>query len=385
MKHALNIADLREQARKRLPRGLFDFVDRGTEDEVGLRNNRAAFERIKLKQRFLVDVSTRNLEVEYFGRTHRLPIAIAPTGPAGLMWHDGEIALAKAAAAAGIPHSMATTSVTAMERVAEEAGGTLWFQLYVWSDRSLSHKLIDRVKAAGFHALIVTVDGPVAANREHNLRNGFSLPFRFNRRNVTDVLIHPRWLCSVLGRYVMAGGLPRFENYPDELQHKVTAAPASRRSLTTDSLTWNDLREIRKRWPGPLMVKGILDPRDAVLAADLGVEGVIVSNHGGRNLDRSRAPIEVLPEIAEAVASRVTIGIDSGFRRGADVVTALALGARFVLLGRPSLFATAAAGGAGAARMIEIFREEIDRVMALIGRTRIADLDPDCCHFAGVP
>lgn len=380
-KTAYNVADLRDLAQRKLPKGLFDFVDRGTEDEVALRNNRAAFERIKLKQRMLVDVSRRSLETTLFGKAQALPVAVAPTGPAGLMWFEGEIALARAAAKAKVPFSLATTSTTALERVAGEAGGTLWFQLYMWAERSLSYRLVERAKAAGFEALIVTVDGPVAANREHNLRNGFSLPFSFNRRNVADVLRHPSWLFGVFLRYLMTTGTPRFENFPPELQHKVTAAPMARKSLTTDTLAWDDLRALRKLWSGPLIVKGILDTRDAKLAVDCGADGIVVSNHGGRNLDRSRAPIDALPEIVDAVSGRVVVGVDSGFRRGSDVVTALALGAKFVMLGRPTLYATAAAGEAGAARMFHIFREEIDRVMALMGCTRIADLSRECCSL----
>ncbi|HJQ62131.1 MAG TPA: alpha-hydroxy acid oxidase, partial [Burkholderiales bacterium] len=205
---AYNIADLRAMALKRVPKGLFEFVDRGTEDEVSLRNNRAVFERIRFRPRTLVDVSGRNQQITLFGNTHKMPIVIAPTGTAGLMWHEGEIALARAAAQAGIPFTLATGSMTAMEKVAEQAGGELWFQLYMWPDRSLSHKLVERARAAGFTALVVTVDGVVSGNHEYNLRNGFAVPFRFNRKNVTDVLRHPRWLWQVLARYVMTTGMP---------------------------------------------------------------------------------------------------------------------------------------------------------------------------------
>ena len=189
---AYNIADLREMALKRVPRGLFEFIDRGTEDEVSLRNNRSVFERMRFKPRTLVDVSKRNQEVTLFGKKHKMPITIAPTGTAGLMWYQGEIALARAAAQAGVPFTLATGSMTSMEEVAKEAGGTLWFQLYMWPDRTLSHKLVERAKAAGYEALVVTVDGVVSGNREYNLRNGFTIPFTFTRKNITDVLMHPR-------------------------------------------------------------------------------------------------------------------------------------------------------------------------------------------------
>ncbi len=374
---AYNISDLREIARRRLPKGIFEFVDRGSEDEVALRNNRAAFERIKLKPRTLVDVSRRSQDVTLFGNRHKMPIAIAPTGTAGLMWYQGELELARAAAAAGIPFTLATGSMTAMETIAEQAGGQLWFQLYMWPDRSLSHKLVERAKAAGYQALVVTVDGAVSGNREYNLRNGFTVPFSFTRHNVTDVLMHPGWLLGVLTRYVVTTGMPRYENYPSEIKYKITAQPMGRSMLKSDSLNWDDLRVLRKIWPHTLMVKGILHPQDAVLAAECGADAVVVSNHGGRNLDSSMAPIDALPEVVDAVGRRLTVIVDSGFRRGSDVVKALALGAQAVMIGRPTLYGTAAGGNAGAARAIGIFREEIDRILALIGCRGVADLSRD--------
>ena len=362
---AYNIFDLREMAQRRVPKGVFEFVDRGTEDEVGLRNNRDAFERIKLKPRTLVDVSTRNQEIEFFGHTHKMPIGVAPTGTAGLMWYQGEIALAKAAAAAGIPFTLATGSQTAMEKVAEAVpGARIWFQLYMWPDRSLSHQL-------------VTVDGAAAGNREYNMRNGFTMPFQYTRRNIWDVMKHPRWMIGVLARYIMTTGMPRYENYPSAIKSKITGLPMGRASLRTDSLSWEDLRQLRQMWPRKLIVKGIMHPDDAVMAADCGADGIVVSNHGGRNLDVTMAPIEVLPDVLNAVGKRVKVIVDSGFRRGSDVVKALALGADMVYIGRSTLYGVGAGGEAGAARAINIFREEIDRVMALVGCRSVADLNPD--------
>lgn len=378
---AYNIFDLREIAKKRLPRGLFEFVDRGTEDEVSLKNNRAVFERIRLKTRTLVDVSVRNQGVTLFGKQHKMPILIAPTGIAGLLWHEGEIALARAAKEAGIPFTLATGSMTAMEKVAEQAGGTLWFQLYMWPDRSMSHKLVERARAAGFEALVVTVDGVASGNREYNLRNGFTIPFSFTRKNVTDVLMHPGWLINVLAKYVFTTGMPRYENYPSEIKYKVTAKPMGRSQMRNDSLNWDDLRDLRKMWPGRLIVKGILHPQDAVMAADCGADGVVVSNHGGRNLDTAISPIEVLPEVVDAVGKRLTVLVDSGFRRGTDVVKALALGAHAVQIGRSTLYGIAAGGQPGAQRALGILREEIDRVMALIGCRSVAELSPELLHF----
>lgn len=389
---AYNIEDLRVIAQRRIPKGVFEFVDRGSEDEVALRNNRAAFERIKLRPRPLVDVSQRSQAVELFGRRAALPIAIAPTGTAGLMWYQGELELARAAAAAKIPFTLATGSMTAMEKIAAEAPGQLWFQLYMWPDRSMSHKLVERARLAGFEALVVTVDGVVSGNREYNLRNGFTVPFTYSRRNIVDVMRHPRWMVGVLGRYMLNSGLPRYENYPAELKNRITAAPMGQGMLRNDSLTWEDLRVLRAIWPRTLIVKGIMHEGDAMKAADCGADGIVVSNHGGRNFDSTEAPIDVLPRIADAVGHRVTVLMDSGVRRGSDVAKALALGARAVMVGRPTLYGTAVAGEAGAARAIAIFRDEIDRALAHlgcravdeIGRGCIADAE-DRCVTAPVP
>jgi len=375
---AYNIADLREIARKRLPRGVFEFVDRGTEDEVSLRHNLEALRNIRFRPRTLVDVSARSQAMELFGKRHAMPIAIAPTGSAGLTWYEGEIALAKAAAQASIPFTLATGSMTAMEKVAAEAGGTLWFQLYMWPDRSLSHKLVDRARAAGFEGLVVTVDSPVPPSREYNLHNAFTLPFSITRRNAADMLTHPRWLLTVLSRYLVTTGMPRYQNYPTEMKQKITALPMGRSMALNDSLTWNDLRELRRLWPHRLMAKGVLTAEDAKLAADCGVDAVIVSNHGGRVVDGTRAPIEVLPEVVDAVGKRVEVIVDSGFRRGTDIVKALALGARAVFIGRATLYGTAAGGQAGAARAIALLREEIDRTLALLGCTDVSGIARDC-------
>ncbi len=375
---AYNIADLRKIARKRLPRGVFEFVDRGTEDEVSLRHNLEALRKIRFRHRTLVDVSGRSQAIELFGKRHAMPIAIAPTGSAGLTWYEGEIALAKAAAQAGIPFTLATGSMTAMEKVAEEAGGTLWFQLYMWPDRSLSHKLVERARAAGFEGLVVTVDSPVPPSREYNLHNAFTLPFSITRRNAADMLTHPRWLLGVLSRYLVTTGMPRYQNYPTEMKQKITALPMGRSMALNDSLTWNDLRELRRLWPHRLMAKGVLTAEDAKLAADCGVDAVIVSNHGGRVVDGTRAPIEVLPEVVEAVGKRVEVIVDSGFRRGSDIVKALALGARAVFIGRATLYGTAAGGQSGAARAIALLREEIDRTLALLGCTDVSGIASDC-------
>jgi len=371
---AHNIADLRELARRRLPRGLFEFMDRGCEDEVSLRNNRTIFERIKLKPRVLEDVSERDQSVTLFGHKQNMPIAIAPTGTPGIMWHEGELALARAAKAAGIPFTLATTTLTAMERVVDEVGGRLWFQLYMYADRSLSRWIAERAKTAGYEALIITVDSATFSNREYNLRNGFTIPITYSAKNIVDVVRHPHWLFGVWLRYLLEGGLPLYENYPPEVKARIKAAPMGRAMKLNDALNWDDIREMRKLWPGTLMIKGVLHPDDARRAADCGVDGVIVSNHGGRVIDGALAPIEVLPQMLDAVGKRMTVIVDSGYRRGSDIVKAMALGAHAVLVGRATLYGTAAAGEAGAARALTILREEIDRVLALVGVTGIDEL-----------
>ena len=379
---AYNIFDLREIAKKRVPRGFFEFVDRGTEDEVALQNNREVFDRIRFRTRTFVDVSRRTQDTEIFGVKYRMPLVIAPTGVAGLLWHEGEIKLAKAARAAGIPFTLATGSITAMERVADEAGGELWFQLYLWPDRSMSHELVNRARAAGYKTLIVTVDGVSSGNREYNLRNGFTLPFSLNARNTWDMATHPRWLMGVMARYLLTTGMPMYANYPAAAKAKMTKGPPGRSSLRTDAISWADLDALRKIWPHKLIVKGILDPNDAISAVDHGADGIGVSNHGGRNLDGIVSPIEVLPEIVDAVGKRATIFMDSGIRRGSDVVKALALGANAVMVGRSTLYGVAAGGEAGAARALQIYRDEIHRNMALLGCNPTADIGPQCLLFA---
>jgi isopentenyl diphosphate isomerase/L-lactate dehydrogenase-like FMN-dependent dehydrogenase len=371
---AWNIEDLREIARKRMPKGIFEFIDRGAEDEVALRHNRVAFEQIKLRPRVLADVANRSQAVTLFGRKQNMPIAVAPTGSTGLMCYQGELALARACAKASIPYTIATGSTTSVEEAAGIAG-TLWFQLYMWPEFSMTKEVVLRAKAVDAQALIVTVDGPVSGNREYNARNGYTVPFTFTRRNVTDVLMHPGWLFGVLGRYMVTTGMPGLANYPRELQTKITARPMGKALLRNDGHVWDDIRALRKLWPNALLVKGVQHPEDAKIAADCGADGVVLSNHGGRIVDSSMAPIEVLPEVVDAVGARMTVLIDSGFRRGSDVVKAIALGAKGVLIGRPLLYGAAAGGEAGAARAIGFYREEIDRLLAQIGCANITDLN----------
>jgi L-lactate dehydrogenase (cytochrome)/(S)-mandelate dehydrogenase len=261
-----------------------------------------------------------------------------------------------------------------MERIVDEVGGRLWFQLYMYADRALSRWIAERAKTAGYEALIITVDSATFSNREYNLRNGFTIPITYSPKNIVDVLRHPRWMTGVWLRYMLEGGLPLFENYPPAVKARVKAAPMGRAMKLNDALNWDDVREMRKLWPRTLMIKGVLSPHDAAMAADCGVDGVVVSNHGGRIIDGALAPVEALPAILDAVGNRMTVIVDSGFRRGSDVVKAMALGAHAVLVGRATLYGVAAAGEPGGTRALNILREEIDRVLALCGCRSIEEL-----------
>lgn len=368
---AQNIADLREMARRRLPRALFEYVDRGAEDEIAISTNRHALEQIKLRPRVLRGVAVRSAAQMLWGKPMALPIAVAPTAVAGMLWHDGDIRSARAAVAAGIPYTLSTFSVTALEKVAEGApGGRLWFQLYVMNDRDHMRHLVRRAWNAGYEALMVTVDGPVAPKREYNVRNGFNMPITWNPLLMWDFATHPRWLLGVAARYKLTTGIPGM------VHHSSGQGSVKDPNKSDASLDWDTIRELRALFPGKLLLKGILHPEDARMALDAGVDGVIVSNHGGRNLDASIATIDALPDVVRAVDGRLPVMVDSAFHRGSDVVKALAMGASAVLVGRAMVWGVAASGQAGVSRAIQILGEEIDRVMAQTGCIHLGELSP---------
>lgn len=383
MDDCYNIEDIRRRARSVLPRGLFEFVDRGSEDEAAFRAIDAGFDRLKLKPRVLVDVSSCTTEASFFGRASTMPVAVAPTGAAGLLWYDGEISVARAAKSAGIPFTLSTASIVSMERVAAEAGGRLWFQLYMWPERSMSFELVDRARACGYEALMVTVDTAVQPNREYNSRNGFSLPMRITRRNLMDVAAHPSWFLRVFARYLVRSGIPRFQNYPESLQRSLAASDRNIRVPRNDSLTWDDMKELRRRWKGPLIVKGILRADDALQALNAGADAVVVSCHGGRTLDAALAPIDALPRVLDAVASRMEVYVDSGFTRGTRVAKALSLGATGVLVGRTPLWGVASAGEVGARHALYILQQELSRVLGQCGCPNVAALRDDIIDMEG--
>ena len=369
-----NIADLRERARRRLPRGIWEYAERGTEDETGMARNRAAFERVTFRPRVLRGVQSVDTRTTIFGKASELPLALAPTGAAGLLWYQGDLALARAAAAAGVPFTISSASTMDLEQIAL-AGGRLWFQLYYWEDRALSHAVVDKARDLSCEALFITLDMPVPPNREYIHRSGFGTPFRLNARNTLDVLSHPRWLGGVMGRYMLTGGIPTQANLPDRMRAKVTKGAPPGALFKQDDLDWEAVKVLRDRWPGKFVLKGVLHPEDAERALALGADGVVVSNHGGRALDSSMATIQALPDVVAVVGGKMTVFLDSGVRRGSDVIKAVALGADAVLAGRAPLYGLAAAGEAGVSRALELIKAETARTMAMLGARNVTEID----------
>jgi (S)-mandelate dehydrogenase len=367
----LNVEDYRARAKRSLPRFVFDYLDGGADDERCLTRNRSALEGICLQPRCLHDVSRIDTSVSLFGQTWKLPIAVAPTGFNGLLRPGGDVALACAAARAGIPFTLSTASNERIETVGRAAAGIKWFQLYVMGDRQVAEQMIARARQAGFSALVLTVDVPVSGNRERDVRNGFQLPFRPSAATLLNLCLHPRWLARLV-----LHGMPGFVNLAASEDGAASAqAQAALLSRAMDrALVWDSLKWLRTHWDGPILLKGLLSPQDAKLALRHGVDGIIVSNHGGRQLDAAPATIEVLPAIADAVEERVPLLVDSGFRRGGDIVKALGLGARAVLVGRPVLYGLASGGEVGAGAVLAILASELERSMTLIGAASIGDI-----------
>lgn len=380
---AYNIEDLRRIAERRLPRIAYDFLERGAEEETTLAANRKAFERIRFVPRTLVDVSQRSQEVTIFGKTYDSPVGIAPTGAAGLYCYDADVVLARAARRANLPFALSTASFVPMERVIAEGGGDPWFQLYMSKDREAAERLVRRALEAGYGALVHTTDIPVAGNREFNRRNGFEIPMRLGPVNILDGMLHPRWLAGVFLRTLLSSGVPRFQNLDVNVGGRIVSTTLTGFRERRDALNWEDFDWLRELWPKKLLVKGIMTVEDAHLAAQHGADGIFVSNHGGRQLDGAPSPIEVLPRIAEAVGGRMPVMVDSGFRRGSDIVKALVLGADMVFVGRPTLYGAAAGGEEGVLHALNLLKSEVDRVMALLGCTSVEQLSTDYLRFDG--
>jgi L-lactate dehydrogenase (cytochrome)/(S)-mandelate dehydrogenase len=373
IEQAINVDDLRRLAKRRLPKIAFDFIEGGLEDERGIARNEDAFAAYDLVPRYGVDVSVCSQSTTLFGRVYSGPIGIAPTGIAGLFRPGADLMLAAAAKAANVPFIMSGTSTGSIEdlgRLAPEHG---WYQLYTARDRNISEDMIRRARDAGLSTLVITVDVPVNSKRERNMRNGFTRPLKMTVKTRAEALRHPGWLANFLRT-----GMPLFVNW-----QKYAPAGASAAELadfvagqTPVPVLWRDIENFRRLWPGKLVVKGIMHPDDAVRCAAIGVDGVMVSNHGGRQLDRCPSPVEVLPAVAAAVGDRMTVMFDSGVRRGSDAVVALCLGAKYVFVGRATLYGAAAAGTIGATRALDIFRDEIGRTMAQMGAPDILSLGP---------
>lgn len=370
-----NIADLRAKARRRLPLGIWEYLERGVEDETGMANNRAALDALKFIPRVARNVENIDTSHEILGAPSSSPFVIGPTGAAGLIWHRGDVHLARAAAKAGIPFTISSASTMDVEEIAE-AGGTLWFQLYMWEDKELSYGVLDRAQALGCDTLFVTLDLPVMPNREFLFRNGYGMPFSLNRRNMLDVVLHPRWFASVMGRYALGGALPSQGNLPAHLKSNIMKGSKPGTLFKQNDLDWDAIKVLRKKWRGKMVLKGVLHPDDAEMALGAGADGVLVSNHGARSLDHSIAAIDALPAIADRVGGRMSVLFDSGVRRGSDVVKALALGADGVVLGRATLYGLGAAGERGVSRSLDILQDETRRTMGMLGITNTGEVGP---------
>lgn len=376
----VNIDDFRRAARKRLPRALFDYIDGGADDERTLRANQADFARYTFRPRVLIDVEARDQTTTVLGQPISSPLILAPTGFTGVFWPNAEACAARAAAKAGIPFTLSTMSINSMEEVAREAsGGLRWFQLYVWRDRDVVRGLIERAQAAGFTALVITVDTPVLGHREKDQRAGLTLPPRITASNVLDTLPRLSWL-----KGLVTHPRPTFGNFVGTTgggQDAISLASYTTAQFSP-SITWKDLEWFRSVWNGPIAIKGVLDAEDGRLAVEHGLDAVIVSNHGGRQLDSAPSPISVLPEIVDAVDGRAEVILDGGIRRGSDVVKAVALGAKACMMGKAFNYAVSAAGQPGVERAISLLQAEIDRTLALIGRPRLSDLDRSAVRLA---
>ncbi len=370
---ALSIDELRGIARRAVPNFAFEYVEGGAEDERALHWNREALDAIRLIPNTLVDTSKRHQRITLFGEESSSPLIIGPTGLNGMLRYHGDAAIARAAAKAGIPFTLSTVSNMRLEDVAENAGGRQWMQLYVLKDRAASRDIVSRAERAGYEALVVTTDANVFGYREWDRRN-YRAPGKLTLRSMIDVARHPRWMLDVLSH-----GVPWFDNIVDFLPPEAKSARtgvAYFHKLFTPDISWDDIAWLREAWPRKLLIKGVMNVSDAQRAAAAGCDGIILTNHGGRQLDVCVAPIEVLPGIKHVVGNRMTIIVDSGFRRGSDVVKAMALGADAVMIGRAVLYGLAAGGEAGVSRAIEILTDEIDRSLGQLGCRTLVEVQP---------
>lgn len=363
---AFTVEQMGEHARRRLPRAVFDYLESGAGSERGVARNRQALQRILFSPRALIDVSRRDLSINLFGESLPLPFLIAPTGLNGVLRSGGDVILARVAARNAIPFVLSSASTSSLEQVAESAGGNLWFQLYVMN-RQIAAALVDRARDAGYRALVLTVDVPVGGRRPRDERNGFGVPFRISPRFVRDCMLHPRWALQQL-----RGGLPELANLATGEAVDIAMQAAFLRRQMDATFDWRALEELRQRWPRKLLVKGVQRIEDVQRCFELGVDGIILSNHGGRQIEDCPAPIDTLRSCPPGQGPLL---VDSGFRTGADIVKALALGGKAVGIGRATLYGLAAAGEEGVQAVIDVLRQEIDNTLALIGCPAVNLLD----------
>jgi L-lactate dehydrogenase (cytochrome) len=375
LRRYLSLDDFEATARRRLPKFLYGYIAGAAETDAALADNRRAFEEYGFVPRVLNDVSGREQTTNLFGKTYAAPFGIPPMGSSALCAYRGDVVLARAAAAMNVPMCLSASSLITLEEVRRE-NPAAWYQAYLAGDDSRIIPLVDRVAAAGYDTFVVTADVPVPPNRENNIRNGFQVPLAITPRVAWDIATHPHWLFGTWARTLMNFGMPHFENMDAQRGPPVLARNLMRNIGKRDQLAWKHLELIRRRWKGILVVKGLIAPADARIARESGVDGVIVSNHGGRQLDCTVSSLRTLPEIA-GEAGGMTVMVDGGIRRGTDVLKALALGARFVFVGRPFLFAAVAGGEAGVQRALTLLRDEVDRDMALLGIRSIGEITSD--------
>lgn len=377
----LSLEDFEAAARRHLPRMLYGFIAGGAETNASMRANSKSFQDYYFIPRVLTDVAVRSYRKTLFGRSYAAPFGIAPMGAGSICAYRSDIVMARAASDGDIPMVVSASSLIPMEEI-RQAGSTTWYQAYLPGDPGRIQPLVERVATAGYDTFILTADVPVAANRENNIRNGFSVPIKPSVRLVWEGLSHPSWLLSTFVRTIIMHGVPYFENMDATRGPPIISRQLERALGNRDQLSWEHVRLIRRLWKGTFIVKGILSVADARIAEDCGVDGIIVSNHGGRQLDSSIAPMNVLPQIVEAV-NDMAVMLDGGIRRGSDILKALALGADFVFVGRPFLFAAAVDGQRGVYRAIDLLCSEISRNMALLGLHDLSDIRPDFISHIG--
>ena len=375
LRKGVSVADLRSIAQRRLPRGVFDYIDGGAEDELAMAANTAAYRRVTFRPRVLRDMSDVDTSTTLLGKPMAIPLVLAPTGFTRIAHPAGELAVARAAARAGVPYSLSTFGTRSIEEVAAVSSGRLWFQLYVMRDRGLSAEMVQRARESGYEALCLTVDTAEFGKRERDHRRGFTLPPKIGLSTIFDGIAHPGWTWQ----FVTSDPIV-FANLAGRSSHDGTKAVSLSETFHTQhdaSVSWKDIEWLRENWDRPIVLKGIQSVEDAVMAADAGVEAIALSNHGGRQLDSAPVPLELLPQVAERVGGRLEIICDGGLRRGSDIVKAIALGANACMAGRAYLYGLGAAGEAGVDHVLDMISGDVRRTMALIGCSTVKEIDRD--------